>query len=247
MNDASLEVLSEWRGVGSRLAGGINNKVIPINIDRVHTDGCALLEIANQTWLVDHENSCPCDCPLQLCQQVWRVVEPVRKGVKARTKDEPIEMLVNSVAARMNAARNSAFHIVEVDLMFAVRLEQTIDVASCKSGPGDCNLHAATSALVEGLRWWAGVSWPITLLRRAGLPWWRCSLTALAAVVCRPGAIVQPTLPGGGTSCNALNFIPQRWATRAAPGTLQIFHWAQGDTPVALSKDDDILAAVAAG
>lgn len=54
-------------------------------------------------------------------------------------------------------------------------------------------------------------------------------------------------LPNDATSCNVLNFIPSEVGYSGGAWNLQIFHWAPGHTPVELSKDDDILAAVAAG
>jgi hypothetical protein len=54
-------------------------------------------------------------------------------------------------------------------------------------------------------------------------------------------------LPNDATSCNVLNFIPTEIGYTGGAWNLQIFHWNQGVTPVELSKDDDILAAVAAG
>ena len=54
-------------------------------------------------------------------------------------------------------------------------------------------------------------------------------------------------LPNDGTSCNVLNFIPTEVGYAGGAWNLQIFHWNAGITPVELSKDDDILAAVAAG
>jgi hypothetical protein len=54
-------------------------------------------------------------------------------------------------------------------------------------------------------------------------------------------------LPNDATSCNVLNFIPTEVGYTGGAWNLQIFHWALGVTPVELSKDDDILAAVAAG
>ncbi len=54
-------------------------------------------------------------------------------------------------------------------------------------------------------------------------------------------------LPDDGTSCNVLNFIPTEVGYSGGAWNLQIFHWKPGATPVELSKDDDILAAVAAG
>ncbi len=53
-------------------------------------------------------------------------------------------------------------------------------------------------------------------------------------------------LPNDGTSCNVLNFIPTEVGYAGGAWNLQIFHWNAGITPVELSKDDDILAAVAA-
>jgi len=54
-------------------------------------------------------------------------------------------------------------------------------------------------------------------------------------------------LPNDATSCNVLNFIPTETGYSGGAWNLQIFHWNPGVTPVELSKDDDILAAVAAG
>ena len=54
-------------------------------------------------------------------------------------------------------------------------------------------------------------------------------------------------LPNDPTSCNVLNFIPTEVGYSGGAWNLQIFHWNRGVTPVELSKDDDILAAVAAG
>jgi hypothetical protein len=54
-------------------------------------------------------------------------------------------------------------------------------------------------------------------------------------------------LPNDATSCNVLNFIPTEVGYTGGAWNLQIFHWSAGVTPVELSKDDDILAAVAAG
>lgn len=54
-------------------------------------------------------------------------------------------------------------------------------------------------------------------------------------------------LPNDATSCNVLNFIPTEVGYTGGAWNLQIFHWAPGVTPAELSKDDDILAAVAAG
>jgi hypothetical protein len=54
-------------------------------------------------------------------------------------------------------------------------------------------------------------------------------------------------LPNDATSCNVLNFIPTEVGYSGGAWNLQIFHWNKGVTPRELSKDDDILAAVAAG
>lgn len=54
-------------------------------------------------------------------------------------------------------------------------------------------------------------------------------------------------LPNDPTSCNVLNFIPTEPGYAGGAWNLQIFHWNPGRTPVELSKDDDITAAVAAG
>jgi hypothetical protein len=54
-------------------------------------------------------------------------------------------------------------------------------------------------------------------------------------------------LPNDATSCNVLNFIPTEVGYAGGAWNLQIFHWKAGVTPVELSKDDDILAAVTAG
>ena len=54
-------------------------------------------------------------------------------------------------------------------------------------------------------------------------------------------------LPNDATSCNVLNFIPTEVGYAGGAWNLQIFHWNPGTTPVELSKDDDILAAVATG
>ena len=53
--------------------------------------------------------------------------------------------------------------------------------------------------------------------------------------------------PNDATSCNVLNFIPTEVGYSGGAWTLQIFHWNPGVTPAELSKDDDIVAAVAAG
>jgi hypothetical protein len=54
-------------------------------------------------------------------------------------------------------------------------------------------------------------------------------------------------LPNDATSCNVLNFIPTEVGYSGGAWNLQIFHWNPGVPVVELSKDDDILAAVAAG
>jgi len=54
-------------------------------------------------------------------------------------------------------------------------------------------------------------------------------------------------LPNDATSCNTLNFIPTEVGYTGGAWNLQIFHWKSGVTPVELSKDDDIVAAAAAG
>ena len=54
-------------------------------------------------------------------------------------------------------------------------------------------------------------------------------------------------LPNDATSCNVLNFIPTEVGYAGGAWNLQIFHWKAGATPVELSKDDDILAAVSSG
>jgi len=54
-------------------------------------------------------------------------------------------------------------------------------------------------------------------------------------------------LPSDPTSCNVLNFIPTEVGYSGGAWNLQIFHWKAGVTPVELSKDDDIIAAVTAG
>ncbi len=54
-------------------------------------------------------------------------------------------------------------------------------------------------------------------------------------------------LPNDPTGCNVLNFIPTETGYTGGAWNLQIFHWKTGATPTELSKDDDILAAVAAG
>lgn len=54
-------------------------------------------------------------------------------------------------------------------------------------------------------------------------------------------------LPNDATSCNLLNFIPTQVGYTGSALNLQILHRNPGVTPVELSKDDDVLAAVAAG
>src|SRR6266851_3537284 len=54
-------------------------------------------------------------------------------------------------------------------------------------------------------------------------------------------------LPNDATSCNTLNFIPTEAGYTGGAWNLQIFHWKAGVTPFELSKDDDIVAAAAAG
>ena len=54
-------------------------------------------------------------------------------------------------------------------------------------------------------------------------------------------------LPNDPTNCNVLNFIPTEVGYSGGAWNLQIFHWNAGVTPVELSKDDDINAAVTTG
>src|SRR3989442_9785360 len=54
-------------------------------------------------------------------------------------------------------------------------------------------------------------------------------------------------LPNDATSCNVLNFIPTEVGYAGGAWNLQIFHWNQRVTLVALSNADATLAAVAAG
>ncbi len=54
-------------------------------------------------------------------------------------------------------------------------------------------------------------------------------------------------LPNDATKCNVLNFIPTEIGYSGGAWNLQIFHWNPGVSPVELSKDNDIFAAVAAG
>ena len=53
--------------------------------------------------------------------------------------------------------------------------------------------------------------------------------------------------PSDATDCNVLNFIPTEVGYAGGAWNLQIFTWRAGVTPVALTKDDDILAARDAG
>lgn len=62
-------------------------------------------------------------------------------------------------------------------------------------------------------------------------------------VQCAP---LLAALPNDPTSCNVLNFIPTEVGYAGGAWNLQIFRWNPGVMPVELSKDDDILAAVAA-
>jgi hypothetical protein len=67
---------------------------------------------------------------------------------------------------------------------------------------------------------------------------------ATPAVQC---ARLLAALPNDATSCNVLNFIPTEVGYAGGAWNLQIFHWKSGVTPLELSKDDDITAAVTAG
>ena len=60
-------------------------------------------------------------------------------------------------------------------------------------------------------------------------------------------ARLQATLPSDATSGNVLNFIPTEVGYSGGAWNLQIFRWNPGETPVELSKDDDIFAMVSAG
>lgn len=60
-------------------------------------------------------------------------------------------------------------------------------------------------------------------------------------------ARLNAALPNDATGGNVLNFFPTEIGYSGGAWNLQIFHWNSGVTPVELSKDDDILAAVAAG
>lgn len=55
------------------------------------------------------------------------------------------------------------------------------------------------------------------------------------------------TFPNDMTECNVLNSIPTDKGYSGGSWNLQIFHWNPGKTVTELSKDDDILAAVANG
>ena len=55
------------------------------------------------------------------------------------------------------------------------------------------------------------------------------------------------TFPNDASSCNVLNFIPSEVGYTGGSWDVQIFHWKPGATVRELSKDDDILAAVAGG
>ena len=52
--------------------------------------------------------------------------------------------------------------------------------------------------------------------------------------------------PNDATNCNVLNFIPTEVGYAGGAWNLQIFHWNRPATR-ALTKDDDIIAAAAAG
>ena len=60
-------------------------------------------------------------------------------------------------------------------------------------------------------------------------------------------ARLSAALPNDATSCNTLNFIPTEVGYTGGAWNLQVFHWKAGVTPFELSKDDDIVAAAAAG
>src|SRR2546427_11529742 len=60
-------------------------------------------------------------------------------------------------------------------------------------------------------------------------------------------ARLHAALPNDPTGGNVLNFIPTEVGYSGGAWNLQDFHWNAGVTPVELSKDDDIFAAVAAG
>jgi len=67
---------------------------------------------------------------------------------------------------------------------------------------------------------------------------------AVPAVQC---AANKAAFPSDATDCNVLNFIPGEQGYAGGAWNLQIFHWKAGATITALTKDDDILAQVAAG
>jgi hypothetical protein len=56
----------------------------------------------------------------------------------------------------------------------------------------------------------------------------------------------KAAFPSDSTDCNVLNFIPSEVGYAGGAWNLQIFHWNAGATITALTKDDDILAQVAA-
>jgi hypothetical protein len=64
------------------------------------------------------------------------------------------------------------------------------------------------------------------------------------AVQCAQNTAAFPT---DSTDCNVLNFIPGELGYAGGAWNLQIFHWNARATITALTKDDDILAQVAAG
>ncbi len=70
------------------------------------------------------------------------------------------------------------------------------------------------------------------------------STGATPAVQC---ARLFATFPNDNTSCNVLNSIPTEVGYTGDSWNLQIFHWKAGKPVTELSKDDDILAAVADG
>ena len=57
----------------------------------------------------------------------------------------------------------------------------------------------------------------------------------------------KAAFPSDSTDCNVLNFIPGEFGYAGGAWNLQIFHWNAGPTITALTKDDDMLAQVAAG
>ena len=60
-------------------------------------------------------------------------------------------------------------------------------------------------------------------------------------------ALNVATFPADATDCNVLNFIPTEVGYQGGAWNLQIFHWFPNQAIVALTKDDDITAAAAAG